>query len=150
MPASVSAAPNRRTLTHRFATVWMLTALVCLPLLSCTQDMRDGIRETVAIQQAVTSEFGLPSVKIHIQNGRELGLTLENSHYNGLSSEQRRVQAIKVARFAKSKLDKLNSIETIWVKYVIYEKKYLIVDYTETLETFYFRVQELQDAFTRS
>jgi len=112
--------------------------------------MRDGIRETVAIQQAVMSEFELPSVKIHIQNGRELGLTLENSRFNELTPEQRRVQAIKVAQFTKSKLDKLNSIEAIWVKYVIYEKKYLVVDYTETLETFHFLTSELQDAFIRS
>jgi len=135
---------------HHPSLKWMLAALVCLPLLSCTQDMRDGIRETFAIQQAVMHEFELPSVKVHIQNGRELGLTLENSRFNELTPEQRRVQAIKVARFARSKLDKLNSIETIWVKYVLYEKKYLIVDYTETLETFYFRVPELQDAFIRS
>ena len=137
-------------MAHRATTVWVLAALFCLPLLSCTQDMRDGIRETIAIQQAVMHEFELPSVKINIQNGRELGLTLENSRFNGLTSEQRRIQAIKVARFAKSQLDTLNSIETIWVKYVLYEKKYLIVDYTEILETFHFRVPELQDAFIRS
>ncbi len=128
----------------------MLAALACLPLLSCTEDMRDGFREMMAIQQAVMHEFELPSVKINVQNGRELGLTLENSRFNEQTPEQRRVQAIKIARFTKSKLNKLKGIEAIWVKYVIYEKKYMIVDYTETLETYHFRTSELQDAFIRS
>jgi len=124
---------------------WILPAFVCLPLLSCTEEMRDGFKEMFAIQQAVMHEFGLPSVKIKVQNNQELGLTLENSRYNELTPEQRRVQAIKIARFANSRLDKLKDIKTIWVKYVFYEKKYLIVDYTKTLETYHFHTSELRN-----
>ena len=71
-------------------------------------------------------------------------ISLINSKYNKLDKEIKEKNAREIAKYAVSLLKEKTKIEKINISFTIHERKYLIVNYTNSLDSYSFEVSELQ------
>lgn len=106
-----------------------------------------------AIKELVDKQLTVGESSIHIQNGRIITISLVNTTYNEDTFENRKSLAIKTAQLVSDHINdkpEYTSVQNIIITFVQHEKKFLIVDYTQTFDIFPFEVSELkQDNFTQ-
>jgi hypothetical protein len=106
-----------------------------------------------AIKELVDQQLTGGESAIHIQNGRTITISLVNTAYNEDTFENRKSLAIKTAQLVSDHINdkpEYKSVQNIVITYVHHEKKFLIVDYTQTFDVFPFEVSDLkQGAMTQ-
>ncbi len=100
-----------------------------------------------AIKKLVDQQLTEGESGIHIQNGRTITISLVNTTYNEDTFENRKSLAIKTAQLVSDHINdkpEYKSVQNIIITFVRHEKKFLIVDYTQTYDVFPFEVSELK------
>lgn len=100
-----------------------------------------------AIKKLVDQQLTEGESGVHIQNGRTITISLVNTTYNEGTSENRQSLAIKTAQLVSDHINdkpEYKSVHNIAIAFVRHEKKFLIVDFTQTFDIFSFEVSELK------
>ena len=102
-------------------------------------------RLNVAVNAMLDS--GHANLKMH--NNRVLTVNLVNTGYNETDSDKRAQIAEDIANYLLAQIEgeqEFEAIDTIVVGFVHYEKKYLVVDYTRTIDHYEFQVVDREEA----
>ena len=102
-------------------------------------------RLNVAINAMLDS--GHANLKMH--NNRVLTVDLVNTGYNETDSDKRAQIAEDIANYLLAQIEgeqEFEAIDTIVVGFVHYEKKYLVVDFTRTIDHYEFQVVDREEA----
>ena len=106
-----------------------------------------------AIKKLVDQQLTEGESGIHIQNGRTITISMVNTPYNEDTFENRQSLALKTAQLVSDHINdkpEYKSVHNIAITFVRHEKKFLIVDFTQTFDIFSFEVSELkQDSSTQ-
>ena len=106
-----------------------------------------------AIKKLVDQQLTEGESGIHIQNGRTITISMVNTPYNEDTFENRQSLASKTAQLVSNHINdkpEYKSVHNIAIAFVRHEKKFLIVDFTQTFDIFSFEVSELkQDPSTQ-
>ena len=96
-------------------------------------DIRDA-----AIELSKAEEVG-----VNIHNGSVLSISVVNSYLNDKNTEERNNIAKEIAKNAFNLYESRDSLDLIFVSFTEYERKYFIVEYNNTIESFKFKPSEL-------
>jgi hypothetical protein len=96
------------------------------------------------IRDAIVEISKAEDVRINIQNNSSLAINIVNSSSNDGSSEERSALARKAAKKAFEIFKKRDSLEVIFVAFSKFEQKYLVVTYSQTIQSFKFNPAEIR------
>ena len=131
---------------YRFLAVGFLFVI----LSGCSQQLRGQFSEMFRIRKELVRKYNQRDVSIHISNNTDMTVSFINSSFNKLPDEQKQDKAREIALFCVSLLKEDSPVENLTVSFTINKKKFLIVDYTNTLDTYNFKVSELKKDIMRS
>ena len=126
-----------------------LTAgVVLLALTACdaARGMARSLGELQQAQAAVVKVAGTPLVQINLMNGKYLSVGIVNSPLGTLPREDRQEKALELARAAFQALPGREKLQNVRVTFVIQERRFLVVNYTEATDSFTFAPGELTAA----
>lgn len=89
-------------------------------------------------------------IAVNINNGAYLSISIINSALNNKTSGDRKTTAEKVAAIAYKNYADREHLKEVFVVFASHERKYLIVDYNSTIETFSYLAEKLKDKQTDS
>ena len=124
------------------------TLAVCLLgaalLAACDSQLGESFADMYEIRGAIIELSRAEDVGVHIRNRAQLTVNLVNSPLNDDTAAARRKLAETVARKAVAMYRARESLERIFVVYVFYERKYVLVTHTRTIEAFEFDASALR------
>ena len=144
-------------LTHITFTVFLSLSI----LTGCSENLSSSVGKFAnqvgglfAVKKLVDQQLTEGESGIHIQNGRTITISLVNTAYNEDTSENRKSLAINTAQLVSDHINdkpEYKSVQNIVVAFVQHEKKFLIVNYTQTFNVFHFEVSKFkQNSFSQS
>lgn len=108
--------------------------LGALLLASCDSDLGESFSDMFEIRDAILELSGAEDVGVHIHNNTLLTVNLVNSPLNDGSAAARRELADRVASAAFAQFRGRDSLERVYVVYVYYERKYVLMTHTRTID----------------
>ena len=126
----------RQEFVIRLASVFTFVAL----LAGCDSPIFESFEGLMAVQSAIAEHVGADTVSANITNGAWMTITIANSSLNDASKAIRQASADSVAKIVLKTYPDASSLERLGVTLVSVERKYLIVTYTQAIDSFvYFR-----------
>jgi hypothetical protein len=113
-------------------------ALLALTACEAANDMAKSIGELQQVQEAVAKAAGTQAVQINLMNGKYLSVGIVNSPLGDLPRDAKQAKALELARVALQALPGRQGIEKVRVTFVINERRFLIVNFTDATDTFTF------------
>lgn len=110
--------------------------IVTVSITGCDSPVVGSFKDLFAIREKVQKITESENVAVNINNGAYLSVTVVNSPLNDKTSEERKSVSNKVARIAYNHYKNRKSLKKIYVAYSAHERKYLIVDYTYSVDWF--------------
>jgi hypothetical protein len=95
------------------------------------------------IKSAIDKTLASGECSLHIQNGRVITLGLVNTELNDAAADVRKSKAEELGNFLLEQIadrDQFKDVTTIVVSFVHYEKKYLLINYTESVDHYVFQL----------
>lgn len=127
---------NMSSSSHRtFRAVAVL--LLCLLAPGCGQLARSLV-DLSRLQAAIIKEYGDKNVNVNLNNSTVLTVTFINSPLNAYGREERAKRASQTAEFINRHYPSIAEMEEIWVSFVRAETRFIVVNYTESLDVFAF------------
>lgn len=120
-----------------------LFSLLAATLLGCSGDFIKALQDQTALRDKLIQEYGWQGVNTVLQNDSALGISFVNSPFNRLDKTMQQAKAREIATFAKKNYGSSDRLSQIWVSFVIYDRLYGIIDFTNSLDTWFFDVAEL-------
>ena len=111
--------------------------------------MAKSLSELQQVQAAVAKEAGTPAVGINLMNGKYLSVGIVNSPIGKLPRDARQAKALTLARVAFQALSSRQALAKVRVSFVDQERRFLIVNYTNTTDSFTFDPGELASDSSR-
>lgn len=102
------------------------------------------IGDIFRIIRALQKEYNHNAIGINIHNFKYMTVNFVNSPFNELEEEEREVKAREIALFTMGLLKEDSPIEKISIAFTIHKKIFLIVNYTNTVDTYTFDVSQLK------
>ena len=127
---------------YRFIAMIFLSSFVFI-FTGC-KEMRSEFGMMFEIRDGLEKKYIHDEININLIDGKFLTVNFINSPFNDLKDKEREEQAHEIALFTLSTIKKDFKVEKIDVAFSIHKKIYFIIDYTNTLNTFYFDVLELK------
>ena len=110
--------------------------LLCLLTASCSNLVK-SLSGLNALRQHLTQKYG-DQVNLNLHNSRYLNVAFINSQLNHQDRAKRIERAQDAASFVARNYDDIKSIEQIWISFVATETRYLIIHYTQGIDSFGF------------
>jgi len=114
-----------------------LLLIIAVSLSACSGLVK-SLTDLTKLQAELIKEFHDQNVNVVIQNSTLLGITFINSKLNNETDVKRQERAQATASFVKTHYAGMAGIERIWVAFVAYETRFLIVNYTRTIDGYIF------------
>ncbi len=126
------------------------TLAACALLLAVTgcdaaRSMGKSLGELQDVQAAVAKEAGTPAVQVNLMNGRYLSVGIVNSPVGKLPREEKQAKALELAKVAYRTLPSRSALEKVRVTFVVAERRFLIVNYTNATDGYTFDPGQLAD-----
>ena len=123
----------------------LVAAVLCVALASCdaARGMAKSLGELQQVQAAVAKEAGSTAVNINLMNGKYLSVGIVNSPLNKLPRDAKRAKALELARVALQALPRREGLQKVRVTFVVQERRFLIVNFTNATDSFTFDPGEL-------
>jgi len=105
--------------------------------------LKDQMAALFEIKNAIDETLASGECSLHIQNGRVITLGLVNTELTDAAADVREAKAEELGNFLLELIadrDQFKDVTTIVVSFIHYEKKYLVVDYTETIDHYVFQL----------
>ena len=135
-----SLVAMKRILKEAF-TLLILFSFSLLLNTSCSQTIK-SLSEVSAFRNELIKEYKEQDINVVIQNSRTLDISFINSSFNNLGEQERANKAREIARFAKNHFASIDSVDKVWVSFVI-AKNYIIFNYTNSVGAYLFDKNEL-------
>jgi hypothetical protein len=127
----------------------VLTAIAALALSACSQGFFQDLSELSPLRDQLVQTYHEDNVTVIIQNGNALGISFTNSTFNNLPTrEAKQAKAREIAELVKDNYSRIDHIDMIWVSFTIH-KQYIIFNYTNSLDTFFFDMKTLNSRASR-
>lgn len=105
---------------HRSVPMCRLAVLSLLLLLAgCSRADVQGVVDLVPLQQQLAAEYGESTVKVELQNGKKLGVTLVYPSPVDAAWGQRAEQAREIAQFACAHYPSIDRIDQVRVGFEV-------------------------------
>lgn len=111
-------------------------ALLCLLTAGCSNVVK-SLSGLNALRQHLIEKYG-DQVNLNLHNSHYLNVVFINSPLNHQDRVKRIERAQDAARFVALNYDDIKSIEQIWISFVASETRYLVIHYTQGLDSFGF------------
>lgn len=111
--------------------------LLCLLTASCSSNLVKSLSGMNALRQHLIQKYG-DQVNLNVHNSRYLNVAFINSQLNHQDRAKRIERAQDAARFVALNYDDIKSIEQVWISFVATETRYLIIHYTQGIDSFGF------------
>ncbi|NEQ45303.1 MAG: hypothetical protein F6K00_17800 [Leptolyngbya sp. SIOISBB] len=82
-------------------------------------------------------------MQVTLHNVNSVVISFINSHFNDLTETEKAAKAEEIAQFVKDNYDSVDKIDDIVVSFVVHKKYFLLFEYTNSLDTFTFKISEL-------
>lgn len=112
--------------------------LSCLVVATGCVQLAKSLVAISKLQAAIVKEYGDKDVNVNLNNDNTLTITFVNSTLNEKSLEERAKRAEQTAAFVIRNYPAIAEIEEIWVGFVKAETRFIVVNYTESLNYFGF------------
>jgi hypothetical protein len=128
-----------------------LGVLLMLSVCGCGVDSMVGrlwgqMGELLAIKKAIDETLTKGETSIHIQNGKVVTLGLVNTEFNELEAPEREKAAENVLNILLEQIEakeEFKHVDTVIVNFIRYEKKFLVVDYTMTIDYYIYNLESV-------
>src|SRR5688572_24587989 len=110
---------------------------LCLLTASCSSNFVKSRSGMNALRQHLIQKYG-DQVNLNVHNSRYLNVAFINSQLNNQDRAKRIERAQDAASFVARNYDDIKSIEQIWISFVATETRYLIIHYTQGIDSFGF------------
>jgi hypothetical protein len=130
------------SLPARLAT-FLAIALFCFT--GCSSALVQDVQNLMPLRDSLVATYHVDDVNLVVQNGHALGISFVNSPFNDLPSTAKKPKAREIAQFAAKHYASIDHIDEIWVGFVV-DKQYIIMHYTNSLDTYFFKKVELLGA----
>ena len=110
---------------------------------SMVGQLKDQIAALFEIKGAIDQTLAKGECSLHIQNGRVITLGLVNTEFNDAATDVRESKANELSDLLLEHIadkDEFKGVTAIVVVFVHYEKKYFVVNYTETVDQYVFQL----------
>jgi hypothetical protein len=122
----------------------MLMLVVTLMLAGCAQGVWQDVTDLFPLRDELIQTYHEEDVNIVVQNGNTLGISFVNSTFNDLpSAAAKQAKAREIAQFAKTHYARVDHVDAIWVSFVVHKTYFLVFSYTNGLDTFFFKTNDL-------
>jgi len=121
-----------------------VAAIVLLILTACDSQVAGTLGDLLEIRNSVAGIIDAGNVAVSVHNGVALGVVITNSSLNSRSSEERNIVADRVARIAYDEYSNRESLETVHVAFTSYQRKFLLVTISTTIESFQYSAEALR------
>jgi hypothetical protein len=129
--------------TKILKTRWILAVLLLAFFsYSCGSDSMVGrlwgqMGDLFKIKEAIDNTLAHGETSIHIQNGKVITLGLINTEYNDVNAPEREKAADEVIDVLMKQIEakqEFQNIKTVVVNFIHHEKKFLVMDFTMTVD----------------
>lgn len=119
--------------------------LLCITLLTsaCASDLMKELGELAPLRDQLVQTYAEDEINLQIQNGHAINVSFINSSFNDLPQADKEPKAQEIAQFVKDHYASIGKIDRISVSFVVH-KQYVIFNYTNGLDTFFFDTKELK------
>jgi hypothetical protein len=122
----------------------LLTLVAALLLSGCAQGFVQDLSELFPLRDQLIQTYHEDNMNVVIQNGSALGISFINSAFNDLpTQEAKQAKAREIAQFAKDRYSRIDHIDTIWVSFTIHKEYFLVFNYSNSVDTFFFKTADL-------
>ena len=128
----------------RYPRLCAAALLGALLIAACDTRLGESFSDMFEIRAAILELSRAEDVSLHVHDADLLTVDLANSPLNDADSAARHELAGAVARRAFAMYRERDSLERVYVVYVYYERKYVLLTHTRTVEVFEFDAAELR------
>lgn len=132
------------------AIAWASCLCGALLLAACDAEIGESFSDMFEIRTAVLELSRADDVGVHIHNGIHLTVNLVNAPVNDGTAAARRELAATVARKAFEMYRARESLERVYVVFAFYERKYVLMTHTRTIDVVEFEATDLRVQTRRS
>ncbi len=118
--------------------------LGALSLAACDSQLGESFADMYEIRAAILELSRADDVGVHVRNNDLLTVNISNSPLNDGDSAARHELAATVARKAYAMFRARDSLERVFVVFTFYERKYVLVTHTRTIDAFEFEASALR------
>lgn len=118
--------------------------LGALLLAACDSQLGESFADMFEIRAAIIELSDAEDVGVHVRNNNLLTVNISNSPLNDSDSAARQKLAGTVARKVFEMFRARDSLERVYVVFVFYERKYVLVTHTRAIEAFEFDASALR------
>lgn len=122
----------------------LLATTLAFILAGCDSPLVGAFGNMFTIRKEVQKLVTTGDVAVNISNGVYLSVSIINSALNEKSSEARKAVSDKIAKIAYDKYEARKNLREIYVIFASHERKYLIVNYNSTIDSFNYRPSDLK------
>jgi hypothetical protein len=131
-----------------FQSALVLSVLMILFVYGCDSDSMVGrlwgqMGELFAIKEAIDDTLIEGETSIRIENGKRVTLGLVNTEFNDVEAPEREKAADNVLEILLEKIaakEEFKNVDTVIVNFIHYEKKFLVVDVTMTIDYYIYNI----------
>jgi hypothetical protein len=127
----------------------IVPGICVLALLASCETIRNGantLSELQQVQQKVVAAAGTSDVKVNLNNGKYLQISLVNTSLKGLPDGQKKAKALEIAQAAYRGYSKASALENVSVVFLVQQTYGGIINYSNGTDTLSFTPSELSKA----
>ena len=106
----------------------------------CIQQLQD----LEPLKEQIVDEYKDENVRLQLHNGNSVGVSFINTPFNDLTQAEQEQKATEIAQFVKYNYDSIDKVDYIFVAFIVHKRYFLLVEYTNALDTFHFEKDELK------
>ena len=124
-----------------------ISCFLVLTISGCAEPLQDllpqRLQDITPLREEIIDEYKDADVQVTLHNVNSVVISFINSHFNDLTETEKAAKAEEIAQFVKDNYDSVDKIDDIVVSFVVHKKYFLLFEYTNSLDTFTFKISEL-------
>jgi hypothetical protein len=118
----------------------LLTSVLCTSLLAsaCSSGLIKSLGDLARLRQQLIDKYHEQDINVNLQNSRYLSIVFINSPLNQQAPAVRAKRAQETAKFVVSHYPAIHEIGNIWVSFLAYETRLIILHYSHSVDAFAF------------
>ena len=120
----------------------LLTFTFLLLSLSLFSGCVKPFQDLLPLREKIVEQYKENSLNLVIQYDA-IAVSFINSSFNKLGQSQKEAKAKEIAVFVKENYESMDTIDMIMVSFTIHKTSFFIFDDTNSLDTFFYKIEEL-------
>ena len=124
--------------------IGLLAALVALVSCKAIHEMQGTLLDLQKVQQELAKALGRDEIRVFLNNGRFLSISVVNSPLNGLPADQKRAKALEIARLAYDSYPSRSVLQIVKVTFAVHRSYLGVFSYDNSMDSFSFEIPQLK------